>query len=65
MVVNSTPEAVNDNMLDVMQDVTLDGLEFGEEDDDWQGIPESRLPHETTTLYNGLLRTEVYPNAGN
>ena len=65
MVVNSTPEAVNDNMLDVMQDVMVDGLEFVEEDDDWQGIPESRLPHETTTLCNGLLRTEVYPNAGN
>jgi len=34
MVVNSTPEAVNDNMLDVMQDMTLDGLGFGEEDGD-------------------------------
>ena len=65
MVVNCTPDAVNDNMLDVMQDVTLDGLGFGEEDDDWQGIPESGLSHETTTLCDGLSRKEVYPNAGN
>ena len=65
MVVNSTPDAVRDNMLDVMQDVTVDGLGVGEEEDDWQGIPESGLPHEATTVCNGLLRTEVYPNAGN
>ena len=65
MVVNSTPDAVSDNMLDVMQDVTLDGLGFGEEEEDWQGITESGLPQETTTLRNGLPRTEVHPNAGN
>ena len=34
MMVNSTSEAVNDNMLDMMQDVTLNGLEFVEDDDD-------------------------------
>ena len=65
IVVNRTPDTVNDNMLDVMQDVTLDGLGFGEEDGDWKGIPESGLSHETTTLCNGLPRKEVYPNAGN
>ena len=65
MVVNSILECVNDNMLDVMQDVTLDGLGFGEEEEeDWQGIPESGLPKETATLCNSVLRTEVYPNTG-
>ena len=64
MVVNRTPDTVNDNLLDVMQDVTLDGLGFGEDEDGWQGIPESGLPHEATTVCNGLPRTDVYPNAG-